>query len=147
THFPLRNEPLLWSSRRSSTPPGAPPSHAWLRTRRAEATAESTFGWWKTITSPRPAPLPIGSPPFRPRHTGPRLSLSTTSTTRWRKPPTSRPPRANASGTWPRITADGLVRVREPLRWCLGLGERTAPDQVAAWLRHAARGPADDEWV
>ena len=55
-------------------------------------------------------------------------------------------PTATSSESSPRITADALRVVREPLRWCLELGRRAEPDAVLPSLRRAALGPSDDRW-
>ncbi len=51
-----------------------------------------------------------------------------------------------ASAVWSGITADQLAVVREPLSWCLHLGERADKHHVARRLRGALLGPADAEW-
>ena len=51
-----------------------------------------------------------------------------------------------SSVAWPRITADRLAVVREPLSWCLHLGEPADKSQVAGRLRRALLGPADETW-
>lgn len=40
-----------------------------------------------------------------------------------------------------------LRQVREPLRWCLELGRRAAPDQVLPSLRRAAMGACEGDWA
>ncbi len=47
---------------------------------------------------------------------------------------------------WPRITAEALRLVREPLRWRLDLGRRVDRDTALPALRRAALGPCDGDW-
>ena len=51
-----------------------------------------------------------------------------------------------SSAVWSGITADQLAVVREPLSWCLHLGERADKNHIARRLRRALLGPADEEW-
>ena len=46
----------------------------------------------------------------------------------------------------PGFIAEQLRQVREPLQWCLRLGERAAPRQLEATLRRALLGPALEDW-
>ncbi len=48
---------------------------------------------------------------------------------------------------WPRITAEQLKLVREPLAWLLSAGERTAPERLRPLLGVAAMGAADYGWT
>ncbi len=48
---------------------------------------------------------------------------------------------------WPRITAEQLKVVREPLAWQLGAAERTAPQRLRSLLGTAAIGAADHAWT
>ncbi|MBI4502772.1 MAG: DEAD/DEAH box helicase [Gemmatimonadetes bacterium] len=75
------------------------------------------------------------------------MSPPTTSTKRSPTLSISRQPSAKRSVRWPRIAADALQVVREPLRWSLSAGERTEPGRVADVLRLAFRGPGKDDWL
>lgn len=48
---------------------------------------------------------------------------------------------------WPRITAEQLKAVREPLAWQLGAGERTRPEFLRSPLGRAALGATDCRWT
>lgn len=48
---------------------------------------------------------------------------------------------------WPRITAEQLKAVREPLAWQLGAAERTVPERLRPLLGAAAIGAADHGWI
>ena len=58
-----------------------------------------------------------------------------------------RPALASSFGDSPRITADALRVVREPLRWCLDVASRAPPEETLPSLRAAALGPWDGDWA
>jgi len=66
----------------------------------------------------------------------------TRSRTRSGFPGTSAP----RSAPWPTIGAETLHVVREPVAWRADPGPRLDPARVAAAIRGALRGPADDAW-
>src|SRR5215472_16771291 len=74
-------------------------------------------------------------------------SPTTTSTTPSRTRSVSRDPFAGFFAQSPRISADVLRLVKEPVRWCLDIGARVTPDAVALLVRSALRGPSEDRWT
>src|SRR5262245_47254290 len=74
------------------------------------------------------------------------MSPATISTMRWRTRSASRPAPGASSDHWPRIHAEQLQQVREPLGWMLRLGRRALVGEVRGVFGAAARGPGTD-WL